>query len=228
MLRPLDTRDPNSIATFYKALDGDMAHVRLADQSVDIGRWPIDRTVMWASGRWVDPSLVPTRMTLTYSHAGLVKKGKARLPDYAYALFAQVVSGAFKAIVEAHDPGRHQFLPVRMEWKSKEPVGTDFYWMAPGNRTFAMDVDRTLPPMLDIKTGEGWHNPRPDRPAKRFDITQSMSTWQPVFIRDELGDADLFCDGSLSGCIFVSDRLRSALESAGLTGFSFQGPFDVN
>jgi hypothetical protein len=31
LLRPKDTRDPNSIATFYKALDGDMAHVRLAD-----------------------------------------------------------------------------------------------------------------------------------------------------------------------------------------------------
>lgn len=228
MLLPKDMRDPNSPAMFHKALDGDMKKVRLVDQTVDIGRWGIGSTEMWASGRWVDPTHVPTRMTMVHSHGGGPKKGGAALPDYIHALFAQAVSATFKAVVEAHDPGRHQFLPLRMEWKSGEPVGKDYFWMAPGNRVFAMDVERTQPPMLDLRTGPEWVNPRPDRPAKLFSIGQPIATWQPVFIRDELGEADLFCDGEMDGYPFVTDRLRVALETEGLRGMEFRGPYEIS
>ncbi len=99
--------------------------------------------------------------------------------------------------------------------------------MAPGNRVFAMDVTKTLPPMIEIRSGPDWYNPRPERPAKRFAIAEPIKTWKPVFIRDEIDDHDLFCDGELDGYIFVSDRLRQDLVPAALTGFDFLGPYHI-
>jgi hypothetical protein len=228
MLLPKDLRAPNAPASFPKALDGDMNRVRLQDPSVDIGKWGISPVEKWACGRWVDPSHVPTRMTSVVSHGGRAGKSGLGAADYYHALHSQLVSDAFRKIVEAHDPGRHQFLPVQVVGRRGEWVGKDYFWMAPGNRVFAMDVDKTQPPMREIKTGEGWVNPRPERPAKFFSIGSSPDTWKPVFLLHEIGEADLFCDGEMDGYPFVTDRLRLAIEAAGLTGMHFKGPFDAH
>lgn len=181
-----DMRDPDSPAVFYEPLDGDMKKVKLVDTSVDFGKWGIQRMEQWASGRWVDPTLVPTRLTMTSSHGGRLKRDATVVPDFIHCLFAQLVSANFRSVVEQYDPDQHQFLPVRMEWKSGEWVGKDYFWMAPGNRVFAMDVIKTQPPMIELRSGPDWHNPRPDRPAKRFAIGEPINTWTPVFIRDEI------------------------------------------
>jgi hypothetical protein len=81
--------------------------------------------------------------------------------------------------------------------------------------------------MTEIRTGEGWVNPRPLRPAKRFPRAQPVDTWNPVFLKEEIGDAHLFCDGELDGYIFVTDQLRAAIEAAGLTGVRFLGPYEL-
>jgi hypothetical protein len=172
---------------------------------------------------------VPTRLTRTTSHGGTAGRKAAGLPDFdSDVLFAQVVSRAFMDIVEAHDPGKHQFLPVALLGRASTPVAKDYFWMAPGIRTYAMDSERTQPPMRPMQTTEGWVHPRPDRPAHFFSVSSGpIDTWQPVFFGHELGEADLFVDAALAGCMFVTDRLRQALEGAGLIGFGFKGPFQV-
>jgi hypothetical protein len=51
MMLAKNLQDGGAAASFPKALDGDRNQVRLIDQSVDIGKWPISSTVIWRSGR---------------------------------------------------------------------------------------------------------------------------------------------------------------------------------
>lgn len=45
------------------------------------------------------------------------KNRKGNLPDYAVYRIALVCSERFREVIEAHDPGVHQFEPVQIIWK---------------------------------------------------------------------------------------------------------------
>jgi hypothetical protein len=172
---------------------------------------------------------MPKRLARTTSHGGTAGTKAAGLADFdSDVLFAQIVLRAFRDIVQAHDPGKHQFLPVALLARASTRVAKDYLWMAPSIRTYAMDSERTQPPTHPMKTTEGWVHPRPDRPAHFFSVSSGpIDTWQPVFFGHELGEAELFVVAALADFMFVTDRLRQALEGAGLIGFGFRGPFQV-
>ncbi len=106
-----DLRDPDSPAMFYEPLDGDMKKVKLVDASVDFGKWGIQRMEQWASGRWVDPTFVPTRLTVTTSHGGRLKREATVLPDFVHCLFAQLVSTDFRSVSNNMTPVGTSFFP---------------------------------------------------------------------------------------------------------------------
>jgi len=229
MILGASLQDPGNYSFDYKLLDGDMEQVRLLDRTVDFGKWEIKPTVQWQSGRHVDPANVPTRVRMLYSRTGSpVSRGEVNLPDYIVTAGAQIVSGSFKEILQAYDPGQHQFLPVSLEWGNGEDVGRIYFWMAPGKRLFALDAEQTKPPMLEMPSGPDWISPDPERPAMRFDTVAPADTWQPVFLAHKVGDTGLFCDGEMSKFIFISDRLRRALEDAGMNGYRLRGPFQIS
>ena len=135
-----------------------------------------------------------------------------------------MASAAFRDVVEAHDPGVHQFVPVRVENTKGERVEKDYFWFAPGHRIFAMNAEKTEPPMMMYPDEPNVVNPHSDRLPGFYMPRPPVEAWKPVFYKDKIGDRDLFCDGEYPGKIFISDRLKQAFEEAGLIGACGRGP----
>ena len=207
-------------------LDGDLRNVKPADLSVDIGHWPIPITEYWSSGRHMDTAKLPMRLSV--KAIGCRKDRPALYQDFTASMGSDTLaSAAFRDVVEAHDPGVHQFVPVQVEDAKGGAIEHDYFWFAPGHRIFALDAERTSPPMRPYPEGPDWINPHPDRPAMRFDRKQRSETWALVFRADKIGDRNLFCDGEFRRQIFISDRLKRAFEAAALVGVKAIGPHPV-
>ena len=206
-------------------VDGDKDEIAPIDQSIDIGFslppmiW--ERALM---GREISTEFVPRTIKIKRIRW---PKDYAPFPyDFKVRYGDSIVSQEFKDIVEAHDPGVHQFIPITLQDTRGMPMGKDFYWFAPGNRVFALNPDRVQGDVKYYPDRPELINPHTDRkPAFLTQITRKGKT--AAFHADRIGDRDLFVDGEVPGEIFISDRLRTAFADAGLIGFTSYGPHPV-
>lgn len=214
-------------AIYFEPIDGDLKKVRLVDETVDYGSSPIPRVDYFVSGRPVETSHLPLRVSLSYSDSARVKRENVNLPDYAVAHLANLVSDKFRALVEQLDPGVHQFVPVNIEWKNGEVDERPYFWFAPATRLYALDVEKTEPAMREMPDLPTFVRPDPSKPAHFFDGRGPSSTWVPVFRSDVVSGHDVFCAMDFPRKIFISDRLKQAFEDAGLTGWGVHGPYQL-
>lgn len=124
---------------------------------------------------------------------------------------AQVCSQTFCDIVEKHDPGVHQFESVQITWKDRSAYDTPYHWFIPGVRLSSLDPEESNPALSEHGHYSGF--------AKTGDIRPGPI--QPVFRASVVKDHNVFCDTATPGRMFVSARLKTAIENAGLTGVGF-------
>jgi hypothetical protein len=86
-----------------EALDGDLSNVEIADTTPDDGL-PLNSKHAFTSGRAVIPDYMPTKMRRGGPQAHPI-------PDFDNGLVLNV-SGAARDLIEAFEPGVHQFIPV--------------------------------------------------------------------------------------------------------------------
>ncbi len=205
---------------------GDEARFELVDKSVDIGRNPILPSRAPTAGREVVPDNLPKQFTIAYDFALPREEGLA-LPDI-FAISGTIVSERFRAVVEALEPGVHQFVPIQYVPGNGPPSDYGFYWFFAHTRIFPMDPERTYPPMRPYPEGPDWVRPFPDKPAYTFHRTAAPDNeWKPFFDQEIVDDHHVFVAGELPDFFCVSDAFKTAVEEAGLTGAGFIGPWPV-
>lgn len=206
--------DKAGLAYDLVPLDGDMEKVTLLDLSIDIGIWPIMRTEFFCSGRKVDTEHLPTGLRAKYGRGGgSARKDGITLPDLIGVQHGQIVSGRFRDLIEAHDPGRHQFVPVSLVWSRPETPSQTYYWFIPAVRLFVMDPDKTQPPL------------RPN--SGRFPAVGPQSDWKPVYRQSVVAGHSLFVAAQWHA-IHITSAFKEAMEAAGLTGYRTIGPFALS
>lgn len=207
--------DNAGMAFDFVPLDGNIQKVRIKDLAIDIGINPINSVHHFRCGRTLDTNLLPTRLKPAYDRGGGdAAKNALKVPDFFGVALAQVVSEKFKSIVESMDPGAHQFYPVRIVRKNSAAEPLTCYWFAPGLRLFAFDHQRTSPPVSPI-TGQ-------------FMQSTPLDQWALAFRQDVVADHSLFSAAEFPGAIFITDRLKEALEQAQLKGLRFIGPYALS
>ncbi len=206
--------DKAGLAYDLAPLDGDMERVTLLDLSIDIGIWPIKNAAFFRSGRRIGTEHLPTRLRAKYDRGGgNAQKGGITLPDFIGVQLGQIVSERFRSLVEAHDPDRHQFEPVSIVWSKPETVPQTYYWFIPAVRLFALDPEKTDPPLAE-RSG-------------KYKISLPVSQWKPVYRQSVVADTSVFVAAELHG-IHVTSEFKDALEAAGLTGYRIFGPFALS
>ena len=206
--------DKAGLAYDLVPLDGDMEKVKLLDLSIDIGIWPINSVDFFRSGRRICIEHLPTRLRAKYDRGGgNAKRGGITLPDFIGVQLGQIVSERFRALVEAHDPGRHQFEPVSIVWSKPETEPQTYYWFIPAVRLFALDPEKTDPPLAE-RSG-------------KYKISLPVSQWKPVYRQSVVADTSVFVAAELHG-IHVTSEFKDALEAVGMTGYRIFGPFALS
>ncbi len=210
----------------YAEIVGDPPNFELVDDSVDIGKWSIMQVNIPTCGREVVQDNLPKQFTIAYDFALPGEEGLA-LPDI-FELYGTIVSERFRAVVEALEPGVHQFVPIQYVPGNGPPSDYGFYWFFARTRIFPMDPERTFPPMRPFPEGPDWVRPFPDKPAYGFNRTDAPAReWKPYFDQSIVADHHVFVAGELPDFFCVSDAFKSAVEEAGLTGAGFIGPWPV-
>ena len=122
-------------------LDGDMDKVQAAGYEFVAPTYSVrleDRTYIdnfsKTQGVRNDPTYLPTK----------IRWGgrKRELTDLQYARNSMLVRDNFRQVVEALEPGVHQFEPVEIVWKDGTSAG-QFYWFYPCARLDSMDREHT-------------------------------------------------------------------------------------
>lgn len=207
--------DKAGLAFDFLPLDGNIQKVRIKDLTIDIGINPINSVHHFGCGRALDTTLLPTRLKPAYDRGGGdAAKNALKVPDFFGVALAQVVSEKFKSIVDSMDPGAHQFYPVQIVWKNSKAEPLTCFWFAPGLRLFAFDHQRTSPPVSPI--------------SGQFRQGTPLDQWAPAFRQDVVAEHSLFSAAEFPGAIFVTDRLKEALEQAPLKGLRFIGPYALS
>lgn len=199
---------PKSTGTYsvdLDLLDGDWDKNALEDMSVDIGRKPLRRPDFYQSGRRVRTEFLPTKA----QRSG----GQQPVEDFKKVGLAQICSGAFRGLVERFDPGVHQFEPLEIVDRNGTAEERQFYWFFPKTRLHALDPARVSPQLNEL----GY-----------FSLSTPVDEWNFVFLKNTVGDHDVFCSAEIKTFIFISDRLKRAIEDADLSGVKFSGPFEIS
>ena len=141
-------------------------------------------------GHPVDPTAVPKRICC--------RKTAETLPASLSCRGVRVVSELMRDIVERHEPGIHQFLPVDFyRPKATEPYARR-YWMVVCRRIDSADPVHTT--MARYPSG----------------VWQSTSGGKFVFSRAAIGSAHLWRDPWIAGSLLCSQALGDALIAAKL------------
>ena len=107
-------------------------HIEYLDPAAVSPRAMKPNAVRRDQGYWVKPETLPQKI--------LWANGKQPLPDI---LPWMAVSARFRDLVEAFEPGVHQFVPVAIYKARKgEPVAT-YYWFIVGQRLESVDAQRS-------------------------------------------------------------------------------------
>ena len=139
---------------------------------------------------------LPSRVT--------IRGAGAELPD-VIAHF--VVSGRFRDLVEAFEPGVHQFVAVDMNTPGKADPLAQYFWFIVCQRLGAVDEEHTtLEAGTDQKGGRYWKRARSDQ--------------QLVFSNRKIGDHHIWMAPELlsPNCGFCSAAFGEAVIQAGFTG----------
>ena len=125
----------------YELLDGDMDKVRpqgyefvAPTYSVILDDGTIIRKGRMSTGLRNDPTHLTTKI--------LWKGRKRQLTDLQRAHSSLLVRDNFRKVVEALEPGVHQFEPVEIVWRDGSSAG-QFFWFYPCTRLDGMDREHT-------------------------------------------------------------------------------------
>ncbi len=223
--------DKDGYAFYFQPVDGNFGKVRLLDETVDIGKWEIPSTDYFNCGRHVQTEHLPRKIYPVYGRTDTNKhlvRGKAQLPGFTRLHGANLVSDEFRRVIEKFDPGVHQFVPVSIEWADGDVEAVPYFWFAVGKRLFALDPEKTQPPVAELPDGPGWVRPDPSRPAFIFDTRVTPTKWAPVLRSEVVRDSDVFCTAEMEGHLLVTDRVKVALEETGMRGLHFMGPYQFS
>lgn len=178
---------------YFDFVDGDMDKVENEDRSIDIGINPPRSTQVMRFGRRVKTEFLPTRIRPTTN--------QSRMPDFAIAQRAQVCSAKFRDVVEALEPGVHQFVPVEVIRKNGDHVA-DMFWFVPCNRLDTLEIDLLHPPLTEL----GFYTGLANEP-------------RTVFSCSKIGNHHIWIDKRMvRGFIWVSNKFHDVAMEAGLIG----------
>ena len=129
---------PGTYATYIEFIDGDYKKVHQIDPDgfVPQDRWDevFYKVAHYPQGLPLEDTHVPTRAKLT---------GSKRTPQDVYNAYSTLfVSDRFKALVEADEPGVHQFFPIQLERPNGEVIG-QYHWFNPCHRVVAVPEGRS-------------------------------------------------------------------------------------
>jgi hypothetical protein len=150
----------------------------------------------------VEPEHLPKQ--LIWGH-GELKKGVADLLKHNSIFIA---SENIRRVVEAHEPGVHQFVPVEIRWKNGGSA-IPYYWLYPCNRIDSIHDTLTTFDCKEFKPG-----------IKRWLHRQGGKI---VYDLNKIGDVHMWLDRGYLNTdgIMISQALRSAFEAAKLTGILY-------
>lgn len=154
----------------------------------------------------VDPSTVPTRIRLKYKPD---RGSDSHFCIFNFTLPERYVCDAFKDIVEAIEPGVHQFFRVEFEWKDGTSAGHR-YLLNVCNRVDYIDREHSLL----VKSGYGYEpvDGSPDNAFVHPEHVAGMALWYDKAFH--------------SHAPFVSQSVVDSFHAAGLKGATFFPSFD--
>jgi hypothetical protein len=207
MVYGLDVKPEHGYYVEVEPVDGDLRQVKLVDETPDGGYPP--RGLPMVAGRRVKTEHLPTRMKW------LDRRGNP-IPDFDNAHILNVSARA-KALIEAMEPGVHQFVPVAYEDASGRHL-EDRFFLFVGNRLDTMHPDN---PTMVLASGVIWA-PVLDLVHDGEEIPPGKDPNAPVKLivsKAKVGSAHLWVEKHLTGgATFISDELARAIAEAGLTG----------
>lgn len=185
--------------------DGDRKKIEVADSTPDGGLY-FGHGRALVSGRRVLEAHFPKR---------LKKDSGSRFADFDRFHSLTCVSDKFKSVVEAIEPGVHQFVPFQIVGPGRA-VLADMWFMVVCNRLDSVDREHTTLILLDgVDWMPGREVPREQWP-EGFDPGREAKL---VFNLAQIGGHHLWYDKHLGYGPYLSDRLADALVAAELTGF---------
>jgi hypothetical protein len=196
-------------------LDGDIKQVKLVDESDDGGYPPRGNPIM--AGRLVKTEHLPTQMKW------LDRQGHS-IPDFDNGHINNVSERA-KELIESFEPRVHQFVPVEYLDKAGNHLETRFLFFV-GNRLDTFYDDN---PTMVLAHGRMWV-PAADLTRRGEELPPGKDpTISATLIIDsrKVGAAHIWVEKhSAGGLTFISEKMRDAIASAGLTGLK-PGPVET-
>ncbi|MEP7348685.1 MAG: DUF1629 domain-containing protein [Sphingorhabdus sp.] len=159
------------------------------------------------SGRRIKTDHIPQQMKID---VGTV------IPDYGSSHYLKFVSDRFKSVVEAVEPGVHQFIPFQIVGAHKALLA-DMWFMVVCNRLDSVDREHTT---LVLYRGRDWV------PHQDISREEWPSDFNPnreprfVFNLSQIGDHHLWYDKHSGYGPYLSDALADALTAGDLTGIN--------
>lgn len=185
----------------------DERQIKVLDPTPDGGLFFDDRALV--SGRRVMTDYFPKYMK---------KRSGSIIPDYGNWYGLTYVSDRFRQIVEAVEPGGHQFIPFQITGP-KKAVLAEMFFMNICNRLDSIDREHTT---LILDRGRIWlpHQdiPRNEWP-ENFDPTRPIRL---VFNDKQIGVCHLWYDKHHIDGPFISDKLAEMLRDAELSGIKLE------
>lgn len=219
-----DNATDRNQTTVFTALDRPVNKEELEDTSVDLGFRPPDSVSKMRSGRHVKPDTLARRIRPGWNRRGRFDLPNFGMPHVMKLGYGQLVSDAFRKVIEVLDPGAHQFAPVTFEWKDGPGLET-YSWFVPGNRIFPVDPDTT-----DVRyfPTDGDAPVVPQEHSRAFLVAWSSvrQTGALTFHKNVVGECDVFVPGELNE-ICMTQRALDALSEAGINGYSTRGPYKL-
>lgn len=172
-------------------LEGNTGELELEDITPDGGTGlQISRSF---SGRRAKPDSVPK--TIRWN-------GRRKLLDYE-TTHKRTVSPRFRDLIEAIEPGVHQFVPVEFVAKDGSPLATRWFWQV-CNRLDSVHRERTNY-VLDRGV---WRAPNDQEHRLVFDL-------------ETIGDAKFWHDKHEILGPLIIDAVKDRLEAGGMTGIHY-------
>jgi len=180
--------DDEMFSYAVERLDGDLNKVGPVDVTQDDGA--VIREYNTVAGRAIDPSHLPTKVEI---------KGPKRGITDVYLAGGTLVDEKFRSIVEALEPGVHQFFAVDLLWSDGSSAGSR-YWFFVCNRLDTVDREKTTKNFRNL-----WSN----RGDGEF-----------IFNRGQIGGHHIWVDKFTTPFmgILMSNEMHDALVEAGITG----------
>lgn len=171
--------DFSKFKSFARVEDGTIVNKNAFQQGLPVEAEHLPRQLKWGHGE--------------------LKKGLLDLLMH-HSIF--IASENLRRVVEQHDPGVHQFVPVEITWKNGGS-SIPYYWLYPCNRIDS--IHGTLSTYKYVETAKSWHH----RPEGKL-----------VFDLQKIGNVHMWLDRGYSTTdgIMISQTLKDAFEAAGLTG----------